>query len=383
MSAPRRNRSSQRTPRKPDFRLPAAVPPCAIPALLIAATAVAACDVLPDRDPIVLEEFVAAHPPTPQSHASTLVETRDGALLAAWFGGAQEGAADVGIWLARRDADGWQPPRRVADGAQEGGLSQPAWNPVLFQPARGPLQLYYKAGPNPRQWWGLRITSSDNGAHWSAPRRLPDGVLGPVKNKPLQLPDGRILAPSSREDESDGWRVHIEYSDDGGGHWRTGAALNDPAQIGAIQPSLLRHRDGRLQALGRSKQNRVFSTFSHDGGATWEPMTLLDIENPNAGTDALMLRDGRALLVYNPTLAGKDWWEGRGVLAVALSDDGVHWRRVLTLEDSPEDEFSYPAVIQTRDGRVHISYTWKRQRIKHVVLDPRLLPSPESKADDP
>lgn len=358
--------------------------------LSLASMATTSCGTQPalslSTSPIVLEEFIAAQPPTPQSHASTLVETRDGALLAAWFGGEREGAADVGIWLARRGAEGWLPPRRVADGMQnnrmqDNGGPQPAWNPVLFQPAQGPLQLYYKVGPNPRQWWGMLTVSSDDGAHWSAPRRLPDGTLGPIKNKPLQLPNGRILAPSSSEDEAGGWRVHIETSDDNGVRWQRGSALNDPAQIGAIQPSLLRYRDGCLQALGRSKQNRVFSVFSGDDGATWGAMALLDIENPNAGTDAVMLRDGRALLVYNPTLAGKDWWEGRGVLAVALSDDGLRWRRVLTLEDSPKDEFSYPAVIRTRDGLVHISYTWKRRRIKHVALDPRLLPSPAAGAD--
>ena len=353
-------------------------PAHALPACLLLATlVVASCGTLPapspSPSPVMLEEFIAMRPPTPQSHASTLVETRDGSLLAAWFGGEHEGAADVGIWLARRGAEGWLPPQRVANGEQDNRQPQPAWNPVLFQPAQGPLQLYYKAGPNPRQWWGLLTVSFDDGGHWSAPARLPDGILGPIKNKPLQLPNGRILAPSSSEDHADGWRAHIEYTDDNGRHWRRGGALNDPAHIGAIQPSLLRHRNGRLQALGRSKQNRVFSVFSNDNGDTWEPMTLLDVENPNSGTDAVMLHDGRTLLVYNPTPAGKDWWDGRGVLAVALSDDGVRWRRVLTLEDSPKDEFSYPAVIQTRDGLVHVSYTWKRQRIKHVVLDSQLL----------
>jgi predicted neuraminidase len=318
--------------------------------------------------PVLLSEFVAATPPTPQSHASTLVETRNGHLLAAWFGGDHEGAADVAIWLSERDARGWSAPRKVADGG-----AQPAWNPVLFQPQQGPLQLYYKAGPNPREWWGLLATSDDGGAHWSTPHRLPDGILGPIKNKPLQRADGRILAPSSSEAEGDVWRAHIEWSDDGGAHWQRGGDLNDPGLIGAIQPSLLLHPDGHLQALGRTRQNRVFSTFSDDGGVTWSPMTLLDLENPNSGTDATMLRDGRALLVYNPASAGKDWWNGRGTLAVALSDDGVHWRRVLTLEHSPKDEFSYPAVIQTHDGLVHVSYTWKRQRIKHVVIDPKRL----------
>lgn len=350
---------------------------------LLAAMAMTSCATpsAPPSSPVVLEEFIVTQPPTPQSHASTLVESRGGALLAAWFGGEREGAADVGIWLAHRGAEGWLPPQRVADGMQNNGRPQPVWNPVLFQPAQGPLQLYYKAGPNPRQWWGMLAVSSDDGAHWSPPRHLPDGILGPIKNKPLQLPSGRILAPSSSEDEAGGWRVHIETSDDNGLLWQRGVALNDPAHIGAIQPSLLRHHDGCLQALGRSKQNRVFSVFSADEGASWGAMTLLDIENPNSGTDAVMLGDGRALLVYNPTPAGKDWWEGRGVLAVALSDDGLHWRRVLTLENSPKDEFSYPAVIQTRDGLVHISYTWKRRRIKHVALDPRLLSSPAAGAD--
>ncbi|CCG35412.1 sialidase family protein [Xanthomonas citri pv. mangiferaeindicae] len=320
--------------------------------------------------PIVLSEFIAAPAPTPQAHASTLLETRDGHLLAAWFGGEHEGAADVGIWLAQRGPQQWQTPRRIADGAHAGvdGTAVPAWNPVLFQSATGPVQLYYKLGPNPRQWWGLRLLSTDDGAHWSPPQRLADGILGPIKNKPVQLPNGRILAPSSSEDR--GWRAHLEWSDDDGVHWQRGMPLNDAKAIGAIQPSLLMYPDGRLQALGRSQQNKLFSTFSLDGGLHWQPMHLLEVENPNSGTDAVVLHDGRALLVYNPAIAGKDWWDGRGTLAVAVSNDGVHWQRVLTLEDSAGDEFSYPAVIQTRDGLVHVSYTWKRRRIKHVVLDP-------------
>ncbi|WP_045728061.1 sialidase family protein [Xanthomonas sp. GPE 39] len=322
------------------------------------------------RSPIMYSEFVNAKPPTAQCHASTLVETGDG-LLAAWFGGQHEGADDVGIWVARRDAHGWQHAQRVADGVQAQGKPLPAWNPVLFQPAHGPLRLFYKVGPDPKGWWGMQITSPDGGHHWSAPQRLPTGILGPIKNKPVQLVDGRILSPSSSEDA--GWVAHMEWSNDNGAHWTRGPAMNDPAKIGAIQPSVLVHADGRLQAIGRSRQNHVFSTWSRDEGKTWEPMTLLELANPNSGTDAVVLADGRSLLVYNPTEAGKDWWDGRGILAVALSNDGLHWTRVLTLENSPKDEFSYPAVIQTRDGQIHISYTWKRTRIKHVVLDPKRL----------
>ncbi len=98
-------------------------------------------------------------------------------------------------------------------------------------------------------------------------------------------------------------------------------------------------------------------------------MTLLDLPNPNSGTDAVTLReDGRFLLVYNHTR------EGRTPLNVALSRDGRTWEQALTLEDAPGGEFSYPAVIQTGDGLVHITYTWMRRRIKHVVVDPAALP---------
>ena len=91
------------------------------------------------------------------------------------------------------------------------------------------------------------------------------------------------------------------------------------------------------------------------------------LPNSSTGTDAVTLRDGRHLLVYNHTA------KGRGVLNVAVSTDGRAWNAALVLEDTDGAEFSYPAVIQTRDGRVHITYTWKRERIRHVVLDPALL----------
>ena len=93
-------------------------------------------------------------------------------------------------------------------------------------------------------------------------------------------------------------------------------------------------------------------------------MTLTEMPNPNSGIDAVTLRDGRHLLVYNHTT------KGRSPLNVAVSSDGRTWQAALVLEDQPRSEFSYPAAIQSRDGLVHIVYTWQRQRIKHVVVDP-------------
>ncbi|HEX6960865.1 MAG TPA: exo-alpha-sialidase [Lacipirellula sp.] len=316
---------------------------------------------------VILAEFIYESAPFPSCHASTIAEV-DGDLVAAWFGGTRERHPDVGIWLARKPkgADRWTTPVEVANGVHE-DERYPTWNPVLFQPRGGPLMLFYKVGPTPRDWWGMVMTSSDGGQTWSEAKRLPEGILGPVKNKPVQLPSGDILSPTSTEHE--GWRVHFERSTDGGKTWKATPPVNDPAVIRAIQPSILQHGDGRLQAVGRTKSSGVFQIWSTDNGQTWGEMTTTGLPNPSAGTDAVTLADGRHLLVYNHAP------EGRSPLNVAVSSDGKTWNAALVLEDQPESEFSYPAVIQTSDGLIHITYTWKRQRIKHVVIDPAHLKS--------
>jgi predicted neuraminidase len=319
---------------------------------------------------ILRSSFVYEPGPVPSVHASTIVET-SGGLLAAWFGGTREGHRDVVIWASRLTGGTWSPPVRIADGAQIDGTSFPCYNPVLFT-VGDTLFLSYKVGPEPQLWWGMMKTSLDGGRTWSAARTLPDGVYGPIKNKPLRLPSGRLVSGSSTEShEADSeWRVHFELSDDNGRSWRV--VHPQPAageELDAIQPSILRHADGRLQAVGRSRQGRVFETWSNDESVTWSPLALTDLPNPNAGTDAVTLRDGRQLIVYNHT------GTGRSPLNVAVSRDGRSWEMVLTLEDQP-GEFSYPAVIQTSDGMVHVTYTWRRERIRHVVIDPARLSGP-------
>ena len=315
----------------------------------------------PAADPAMAKsEFIYESAPFPSCHASTIVETGSG-FVSAWFGGTAEKNPDVGIWSARLADGKWTPPVEVANGVQPDGTRHPCWNPVLFQPREGPLLLFYKVGPDPDRWWGMLRTSTDEGRTWSEARRLPDGILGPIKNKPVQLANGDILSPTSSENR--GWRVHFERSGDGGKTWTATAPVNDGMEIGAIQPSVLFHKDGRLEAVGRTQQKRVFQIWSTDEGRTWGKMTLLDLPNPNAGTDALTLADGRFLLVYNHTP------KGRSPLNVAISTDGIEWKPALTLESEP-GEYSYPAAIQSRDGLVHITYTWKRQRVKHIALNP-------------
>lgn len=323
---------------------------------------------------IALREFVAPVPATPQSHASTLVETPDGGLLAAWFGGTAERAPDVRIWLARRgegDNASWSAPRPVADGVQPDGARLPTWNPVLCQWRDGPLLLFYKVGPDPTRWWGERMRSDDGGRRWSAPMRLPAGILGPIRSKPLQLADGTLLCPSSTEAADGAWRIHFERSADQGVTWQRGDDVAAPAGFGAIQPTLAPRADGRVIAFARTRADCIARTESRDGGVHWSELAATALPNPNSGIEVLALSDGRLMMVYNPLPAGRDWWQGRDRLDVAVSrDDGRSWRRAATLEDVRGQEFSYPAAIQTRDGRVHVSYTWERTRIRHVVLDP-------------
>lgn len=325
---------------------------------LLASSALAA-------DPAVLKsEFIFDPNPVPSCHATTIVETKTG-LAAAWFAGTAEGNADVSIWTALNTDGKWSAPVKVADGAPH-----PCWNPVLFQPKEGPLLLFYKVGPSPQTWWGMLMTSSDQGQTWSEGKKLPDGILGPIKNKPVQLADGTIISPTSTESESkpSNWRAHFESSKDQGATWTIvhPSSPGEPA-IGAIQPSILFLGGDKLMALGRSKEKRLFSVTSDDNGKTWGPMGLTSLPNPNSGTDAVTLKDGRHLLIYNHTE------RGRSPLNLAISTDGKTWSAAAVLENEPKMEFSYPAIIQTNDGLVHITYTWKRKLVKHAVVDPSKL----------
>jgi predicted neuraminidase len=322
---------------------------------------------------IVLREFIYETAPFPECHASTIAETH-GALVAAWFGGTEEKAPDVGIWLSRRVEGKWTDPVEVANGVERSAADDgkraryPTWNPVLFQPTRGDLLLFYKVGPSPSTWWGMLTTSADGGKTWSKPSRLPEGILGPIKNKPVELPDGVLLCPSSTETtaKASKWQIHFERTADRGLTWEQTGPLNDGVEFGAIQPAILVHGGGKLQALGRTRQGKVFQIFSEDGGRTWGKMTASALPNPNSGIDAVTLRDGRHLIVYNHTQ------RGRSPLNVAVSPDGIDWKGALVLENEP-GEFSYPAIIQAADGLVHITYTWNRKRIRHVVVDPARL----------
>ncbi|MFC2116632.1 exo-alpha-sialidase, partial [Bacteroidota bacterium] len=258
--------------------------------------------------------FSLENRPTPQCHASTIEETSRG-LIAAWFGGTHERNDDVGIWISLNEGSGWSEPVEVANGIQSDTLRYPCWNPVLFQPDSGDMMLFYKVGPSPQEWWGMLMTSPDEGKTWSIPKKLGNGpngdLIGPVKNKPVQLEDGTIFCPSSREghtrDDEDIWNVHFEISKDYGETWKTLGPIHDGLKIQAIQPSILFHGNDKMQILCRTRQNYISESWSEDGGKTWSPMELTSVPNPSAGTDAVSLKDGRQVLVYNHTTRGDEF----------------------------------------------------------------------------
>lgn len=322
---------------------------------------------------IVSRGYVFDELPTPSCHASTIAETKPGEFVAAWFGGTAEGRPDVAIWTSRWSDGAWTTPVEVANGVQADGGRWPCWNPVLFHKPGGDLLLFYKVGPSPVAWWGLVRRSADGGHSWSAAVRLSrdgtaidGGPVGPIKNKPVMVGRDVILSPSSTEGKH-GWRAHFERSVDGGLTWDVIGPVNDGRSIGAIQPGILDLGGGRLLALGRTlASKRLFQIESTDGGLSWGTMTLTDLPNPNSGTDAVTLADGRHLLIYNHSETS------RSPLNIAVSRDGRTWTPVVTLEAEP-GEFSYPAIIQAADGKVHATYTWNRKKIACVVVDPGKL----------
>ena len=328
--------------------------------------------VFPFRKGIVKDEFIFANASFPESHASTIAETPKG-LIAAWFGGTKEGNKDVCIWVSHLVNNQWTAPEKVADGILNDTTRYACYNPVLYQVPGGDLLLFYKIGPNVAGWTGWMMRSHDNGYTWSPREALPEGYLGPIKNKPV-LVNGVLVCPSSTE--KTGWKVHFEYTADQGKTWSRSEDINDGKTTTAIQPSLLTYKDGKQQVLCRSKNRTVNESWSNDGGKTWSAVTATSLPNNNSGTDAVTLKDGTQLLVYNHVLPPANATGGKGArtpLNIAVSKDGKTWYAALVLENSPVSQYSYPSVIQTKDGMIHVVYTWRRERIKHIEIDPSKL----------
>lgn len=320
---------------------------------------------------IILDEFIFEQAPFASCHASTIAETNQG-FIAAWFGGTKERNPDVGIWISRWINGKWTEPIEVANGIVSDSTRYACWNPVLYQIPDRELLLFYKVGPSPSKWKGMLITSDDAGTTWHKSQALPEGYIGPVKNKPVLLDNGNLLCGSSTE--GSGWKIHFEITPDFGKTWKRFGPVNNRKIYQAIQPAILIHKDGNIQVLCRSKNKAIVESWSSDKGQTWSPLATTSLPNNNSGIDAVTLADGRHLLVYNHVKTPEGMRKGaRTPLNAALSEDGKTWYAALILEDSQVGQYSYPSVIQDSNGLVHVVYTWRRERIKHVVIDPSEL----------
>jgi predicted neuraminidase len=301
-------------------------------------------------------EFIFETAPFPSCHASTVVELKNGDLMAAWFGGTGEGHPDVAIWGSRRSAGHWSPPVVMS---REPEIA--TFNPVLFYTADGRLWLYYKFGPHPSSWSGARRFSTDDGKTWSDTEHLPAGLYGPIRAKPLVLPDGVVVSGTSVESYRS-WAAWIERSTDNGSTFTRIGPITCGGK-GIIQPSVIALSDKHLRFYARSTAatKRICVADSYDRGLRWTEAHPIDLPNPNSGIDAVALRDGRIVVVYNASESQ------RTPLNLAVSSDGEHFRMFSTLEDQP-GQYSYPSMIQGKDGDLHITYTWKRERIRYVRI---------------
>lgn len=277
-----------------------------------------------------------------------------------------EQARDVRIWTAVRTPEGWSAPGSLA--AQP---DTPHWNPVLFRRADGTLLLFCKVSREIADWSTFVASSQDGGRHWSGLRPLVPGDTGggrgPVKNKPIRLADGALLAPASHE--RDGWRPFVDRSEDEGATWSCSAYVAAPAihgrPAGMIQPTLWESRPGRVHMLLRTDAGLVCRSDSDDGGRTWCAAYPTALPNNNSGLDLVRLPDGRLLLAANPI---GESGGARTPLALLVSyDNGYCWDTALLLEDGP-GEYSYPSIVYDQ-GMVYLTYTWNRTDIAFCALE--------------
>ena len=309
----------------------------------------------------------------PFAHSASLVELPDGRLAAAWYAGAHEAAGDVAIWFSTRDGAGWSAPRIVATRAATAAATRAyvgiLGNPVLYAESDRLHLWYVSVGFG--GWSGSSINHSlsrDGGDSWSPAEKL---VTSPflnlstlVRAPPIPLADGGVGLPVYHEFIADRaeW---LRLSADG----RILGKARMPNSRPGLQPAAVALDSRRALALlrdGGAGDGRVMADSSVDGGLSWQVSSSPPIDNPNASVALLRLASGRLLLAANPLTGG-----ARYELALFLSnDEGATWTpaRVVENDSDREAAYAYPSLLQTRDGRIHLAYSWRYQAIAHAVF---------------
>lgn len=295
-----------------------------------------------------------------ESHASTLAQLPNGDIAVAWFGGSKEGQPDVNIWQSIRCGNKWSRPRLIAQ-----QQDMPHWNPVYMTDGHK-LYLFYRTGHIIADWESWLKVSDDNGQTYSEPEKLPKGFLGPIKNKPIKMSNGKWLLPSSVETETK-WYCRMEILDLDHRQWfKTEPIESDDEPCRIIQPTTWESQKGNIHALLRSSMGSIYRSDSLDYGVNWSKPYKTNLPNPDSGIDCTRLDNNNIVLVYNPNAnQGMNIvLNKRTPLVIAVSsDNGLNWQEAFVLEDEP-GEYSYPAVIKTSEG-ISLTYTWNRKKIKY------------------
>jgi predicted neuraminidase len=322
----------------------------------------------------------------PSSHAANLLELRNGDVLCVWFSGTWEGSSEVGIVISRRrkGSRNWEQTRLID--RRPGESFQ---NPVLFQEPDGTLDLYHStqgADVGEANAHVLHLQSKDNGETWSEPALLFAKAGAFSRHPPLILEDGKWMLPLTYVTSKDigvGSETNFaatELSQDKGLTWTECVMA---ASEGKIQPTVVALGHGRLLAFLRSRASDFIYSSSSGDGCVWSPAKPTVLPNNNASVQAFRLRDGHLVIAFdNSSVDRAKGTQGlRKPLSVALSEDeGKTWAYVRDLEvgragygiaeQSPKspgrEEYSYPSIMQTRDGTIHVAYTYRRQTIKVV-----------------
>ena len=316
------------------------------------------------------EQFLPLPEGTPKVHSSTLTELPGGNILAAWYGGTEELAADTALYSSTFDraAGRWGPPRMLVDSRQTERevhrYIKTIGNPVLFTDAQGRTWLFYVT-VSVGGWSGSAVNvkmTSDGGATWTPARRL---VLSPalnlttmVRTPALAYDDGSIALPTYHQGVSK-FPELVHLGADG---QVLGKTRMEQARA-SLQPSIVATGPMDAVALLRNMNRGITLLTTTDAGLDWSEPVRLDLIAPNSSVMAARLPDGRLMLAYNDDVTK------RGNLSLAISSDGGRQWKIVHKFEEGEGSFSYPCILVARDGIVHVTYSYNRRGIKHVSFN--------------
>ena len=303
----------------------------------------------------------------PAAHSSSFTMMPNGDLLAFWFAGTREGSPDVKIWSSTYHSGKWSMAHAVLDPSMIARANHryviKVGNPVIYRAQSGELHLFV-VSVSVGGWSGSalnHLTSDDDGKTWSQPERI---VISPffnlstlVRTSAVSLSDGGFYLPVYLE-LGRKYPELLRFNADGDFIEQ----IRITAKNRMIQPSIMPISSDSAWAYFRNSSTNLddrelFAAKTLDGGKSWSKPEMTNLTNPDSSLEVVNLADGRYLMVYNQ--------DNRSHLNLAISVNGLYWRKIYELENTAGDEFSYPSV-HVNNGYIDVLYTNNRKTIKHV-----------------